>query len=595
MDVFAGAGGLGEGFAACPKRSAPAFRVALSIEKDYAAVRTLRLRAFYHAFSPEHVPEDYYRLLQGKTVPERMTAYLSGTIPLSQLLEGYTNTLTDEVGVVWHKELSDNPNLEQELDERIKAVISGRNDWVLVGGPPCQPFSTVGRSKQKSLAGYQLETDARHELYREYLRVIVRHWPAVFIMENVSGILSAKVNGHNIFPRILEDLGDPEHAFGNTTKPSQNRHTYNLFPLEETAVTKNDLFGVRADPKAYLIQCEKHGIPQMRHRVILLGIRSDIDIRPRTLNACLSDAPTVISVIDGLPRLRSGIARTPESRDQWRQIAEAVYVENVTACLTLQEMDDVLDTDHQWLATLKSATQQTWYDELENDGQHDITTKIRNVLANIKSPKAGRGSDCIPVKSCWSSKHHDPDLKAWIDDPRMNFICQHAAREHMPRDLHRYLFVAAFAAVRLASPRLRDFPKSLLPEHKNVGRAMSNGNFADRFRSQMENQPATTVLSHIAKDGHYFIHHDPSQVRSLSVREVARLQTFPDNYWFSGSRSEQYTQIGNAVPPLLSFQIAEIVADVISRWKQQSEDKAMHLQQSALHIKQKEAAGTPTL
>jgi len=142
-------------------------------------------------------------------------------------------------------------------------------------------------------------------------------------------------------------------------------------------------------------------------------------------------------------------------------------------------------------------------------------------------------------------------------------ILNHSTRGHIVPDLERYLFASAFAETTDSSPRLSDFPEALLPKHENVSRALGYGLFSDRFRVQVARQPSTTITSHISKDGHYYIHYDPSQCRSLTVREAARLQTFPDDYFFCGPRTSQYQQVGNAVPPALARRIAGVVARLL--------------------------------
>jgi DNA (cytosine-5)-methyltransferase 1 len=142
-------------------------------------------------------------------------------------------------------------------------------------------------------------------------------------------------------------------------------------------------------------------------------------------------------------------------------------------------------------------------------------------------------------------------------------VCNHSSRAHITKDIYRYFYAACFARIEEVSPKLADFPTDLLPNHANVPDAIVDSNmFLDRFRVQPWGKPSTTVTSHISKDGHYYIHPDPSQARSLTVREAARLQSFPDNYFFTGPRTAQYTQVGNAVPPLLARAIAQSVFNI---------------------------------
>jgi DNA (cytosine-5)-methyltransferase 1 len=130
---------------------------------------------------------------------------------------------------------------------------------------------------------------------------------------------------------------------------------------------------------------------------------------------------------------------------------------------------------------------------------------------------------------------------------------------HMQRDLVRYLFCSTFAETHLRPARAADFPEELAPDHQS----WSTGKFADRFRVQMWDGPSTTITSHISKDGHYFIHPDPAQCRSLTLREAARLQTFRGKYTFPGNRTQQCVQVASAVPPSLAKQIAEALKKIL--------------------------------
>jgi DNA (cytosine-5)-methyltransferase 1 len=175
---------------------------------------------------------------------------------------------------------------------------------------------------------------------------------------------------------------------------------------------------------------------------------------------------------------------------------------------------------------------------------------LRNRLRHLNFDRSLERSS-----SSYTNQRLSPRHNQYFRDPQLNYVLNHETRGHMNDDLGRYLFTSLYAEERERSPVSSEFPLGLYPDHKS----WSLGQFADRFRVQLPTRPASTITSHLSKDGHAFIHWDPEQCRSLTVREAARAQTFPDNYLFLGGRTQQYVQVGNAVPPLLAQRIAEVV------------------------------------
>lgn len=503
IDLFAGPGGLGEGFNSVQLSNGRwAFETRLSIEKDREAVKTLTWRAFFRAAirNTDPVLNRCYEIIQDPDLArrERRIEELLRSHPLGEQAR-------EEVKQV---ELGSNDWPPDVVDGLISERLKGESNWVLIGGPPCQAYSNAGRSRVGGIS----KTDTRVYLYQEYLRILDKHRPVAFVMENVEGLLSAKVDGARVFDWIKSDLkldGD-----------------YTLHSFVRKVQSDTD----------YLIRSEEFGVPQKRHRVILLGLRSDVKHSGLYLNP--SNEVSLQSVIGELPKVRSVVGRKllGVSRNEVNKLGRPK-----------PRYQSVKDNPALWSKMLRDSKNQFRSTDLAK-GVSDEEIKIQN-----------EGAEFVPVDGSLS---HSSPLQKWYIDPLLSGVLNHLSRSHLKEDLHRYFFATTFLKVHGRFPKMPDFQAygmGLLPKHQSA----LSGKFTDRFRVQLPDQPATTVTSHISKDGHYFIHYDSEQMRSLTVREAARIQSFPDNYLFRGSRTSQFHQVGNAVPPYLAKQLGEIVNQII--------------------------------
>ncbi|WP_432221814.1 DNA cytosine methyltransferase [Flavobacterium sp. TMP13] len=176
---------------------------------------------------------------------------------------------------------------------------------------------------------------------------------------------------------------------------------------------------------------------------------------------------------------------------------------------------------------------------------------VNDAFEDLPELKPGEGYQFINYKNKKNSYLEKFELRNGID-----FVTQHISRPHNERDLAIYKTAIQKwnnQAIRLRYP---DLPEEL-KTHKN------ESSFIDRYKVVNGSGSSHTVVAHIAKDGHYYIHPDEEQCRSISVREAARLQSFPDDFYFEGSRSAAFKQIGNAVPPLMAYAIAKKMKELL--------------------------------
>ena len=387
VDLFAGPGGLAEGFSAFSDNGEHPFQVRLSVEKDRAAHRTLLLRTFLREFEGGF-PESYYSWLNGR-----------GDEP--DWARRHPEQWRQANLIAICRELGHEPD-QRHIDRQVDAIRREFGDnTILIGGPPCQAYSLVGRARNAGIADYEAKNDPRHFLYRAYIATLRRLKPAAFVMENVKGMLSSKVEGVAVFERVLEDL---------------KAEGYRLVALSAQRKGLSDADDTEPEARDFVVRAEEHGLPQARHRVIIVGIRRDLGTpSDDDIHLAWSGfSATVRNVLTGLPALRSGLSGKLDGAGQW---------------------SDVVVEALEKLASVRlagAAARQSAYDEAVSRTR--LAFQRRNEqLARMSAEAAPLPRDC------------PEPLARWLIDPKLAVTLNHDTRGHMKSDLGRYLFAALFA------------------------------------------------------------------------------------------------------------------------------------------------------
>jgi DNA (cytosine-5-)-methyltransferase len=385
IDLFAGCGGLSEGFYRL------GFKALAHVEINHWACETLRKRMAYY---------------------------------------NYSNI---------DKEVIEDDITSDGIIKRIDKAVAGRNVDVIIGGPPCQAYSTAGRVRDFE----GMSKDPRNFLFESYVKILEHYLPKFFVFENVTGLLSAKVNGEFIFPKIISALGNK--------------------------------YKVLQDPDILIHNTANYGVPQLRKRVIIMGVRKDIEDK------------------------------------------EAIDLYN-------------------------STKKTNWVSEDERAKIKGLKKYITVYDAISDLPSVSPGEDASSASFSYPCNN---DFLNRIGKKGKYPLFDHVARKHNDLDRERFTIMIrnhwTFGQLR------RNLPQY---EHKNA-RIFDNS-----YVVQWWELPSKTILAHIHKDGFQYIHPDEKQARSFTVREAARIQSFPDDFEFAGSRGEKYKQIGNAVPPLFAEALA---------------------------------------
>lgn len=454
LDLFSGCGGLSLGF------HAAGCEITAAVELDPDAARS-------HGVNFHHGDERHSRARDIRTSPEELTADL-----------GLGNTV--------------------------------RAFDIIVGGPPCQAFARVGRSKLREVAEHPeaFRHDPRSRLYIDYVSYVDSCAPLAVVVENVPDMLNFA--GRNIAHEICEVLSARGYTCGYT-----------------------------------LLNAAFFGVPQMRERAFLVAVRREL-------------AATVT-----FPTPTNWIVLPPG------------YEGSRAVALKFLNRSDTRGPDEFWRPAPEPSPDLPPAINAEQALQDLPTINARAELASGKLRRGARRFDkSIPYPEAIAISNYARTLREWPGFEAPEALCDHVIR-YLPRDyslfarlkpgdqypqaylLAEAMFEEALAERRQRGESLRRNSKAWLALRESIVPPYDHTKFPNKWRKMEPDQPARTLLAHLGKDSYSHIHYDSAQARTISVREAARLQSFPDGFTFCGTMNPAFRQIGNAVPPLLAKAIGE--------------------------------------
>lgn len=380
---------------------------------------------------------------------------------------------------------------------------------IIVGGPPCQAYARVGRAKLREIAEHPeaFKVDARANLYLRYLHYVERTKPLALLMENVPDIMN--FGGHNVAQEIAEAL----EALGYKSKYT-------------------------------LLNAAYFGVPQLRDRVFLIAYRKELLAevefpKPERFVNLPSGYAGTRAVAFKLIDMLSGTNFHPEPQS---------------------------DTSLPYAVTTKEALGDLPPITLHLEGKLKRGARRFDELIAY-----GRGSRLSAYAKL---------MREWPGFESDQGVMDHVIR-YLPRDTfifremnHGDEYPAAHATAvklfekeakrlerggqKLSSKQREDLFRKMVPPYPVKS-------FPNRWWKLRPDQPSRTLMAHIGKDTYSHIHFDSAQGRTISVREAARLQSFPDGFVFCGTMNPAFRQIGNAVPPVMAWRLADVIVAALKR------------------------------